>query len=89
MSDDTYIYYQTNSTMMVLELRYQYPVRIHSIYKYFSSLSALVIPLEGRHSQTNAMFGRTGEDFTAGSLHIQNIGAIRDFLSSEGICPAR
>ena len=33
--------------------------------------------------------GRTGEDFTAGSLHIQNIRAIRDFLSSQGICTAQ
>jgi hypothetical protein len=89
MSDDTYIYYQTSSDMLVLELRYQHPVRIHSLYKYFSNVSALVIPLEGRHSQTHAVFGRTGEDFTAGSLHIQNIRAMRDFLSSQGICTAQ
>ena len=88
ISDDTYTYYQTSPVVMVLELRYQYPVRIHSIYKYFSNVEALVIPLEGRHSKTNAVFGRTGEEFTAGSLHVQNTGALMDYLSSQGICTA-
>ena len=86
MSDDTYAYYHTSSEMMVLEMRYRQPVRIHSIYKYFSNVGALVIPLEGRHSQTHAVFGRTGEEFTAGSLHIQNISRMRDFLVAEGVC---
>lgn len=89
MSDETYTYYQTNSAMMVLELRYPSPVRIHSTYKYFSNVGALVIPLDGRHSKTHAVFGRTGEKFTAGSLHIKNISDMRDFLNNKGICPVQ
>ena len=86
MSDETYTYYQNDSAVLVLELRYPTTVRVHSLYKYFSHVGAFVIPLVGRHSQTNAVFGRTGEEFTAGSLHIQNISKMREYLSAEGIC---
>lgn len=86
MSDETYLNYQTGMDAMVLETRYPDPVRIHSIYKYFSNVGALVIPLDGRHAQTHAVFGRTGDVFTAGSFHIENISKMRDYLDSEGIC---
>jgi hypothetical protein len=86
MSDDTYANYQNGHDAMVREARYPVRVRIHSTYKYFSHVGALVIPLDGRHANTHAVFGRTGEEFTAGSLHIQNISRMRDYLSAEGIC---
>lgn len=86
MSDETYAHYQTGSDSMVLEARYSSPVRIHTTYKYFSHVGALVIPLDGRHAQTYAVFGRTGTEFTAGSLHVETIRPLKDYLSSEGIC---
>lgn len=86
MSDETYAHYQTGNDSMVLELRYTPTVRIHSIYKYFSNVGALVIPLDGRHAKTHAVFGRTGEVFTAGSLHIERLGPMQEYLASQGIC---
>lgn len=86
LSQETYLYYQTNANALVVELRYASPVRIHSIYKYFSNAEALIIPLEGRHAQTHAVFARTGGEFTAGSLHLQNTETIREYLVREGIC---
>ena len=89
MSDETYANYQVGSDAMVLEARYPSPVRIHTTYKYFSHVGAIIVPLEGRHSQTYAVFGRTGTEFAAGSLHVQDINPMKDFLNSEGICSTR
>lgn len=86
MSDETYANYQTGTDAMVLEARYASPVRIHTTYKYFSHVGALVIPLDGRHAKTYAVFGRTGTEFTAGSLHVETIRPLKDYLSTAGIC---
>lgn len=60
MSDDTYACYQASDLAVMVEARYPAPVRIHSLYKYFSSVDTPAIPLAGRHSQANAVFGRGG-----------------------------
>ena len=89
MSDETYTYYQSHPEALVVELEYTRPVRIHSIYKYFSNVRTLVIPLDGRHSQTNAVFGRNGENITAGSLHVHETNKIMDFLNTQGVCTSQ
>ncbi len=86
MSQDTYEYFQTSDAVTVLEMHYAAPVRISSIYKYFSSVENLVIPLDGRHSQTNAVFGRSGENITAGSLHIANTQDIYEYVQAKNVC---
>ena len=86
MSQDTYTYYSTSDAVMVLELIYTQKVRIHSFYKYFSNLDSIVLPLDGRHSNTNAIFGRSNGLSTAGSLHYITIPQIRTFVEANGIC---
>jgi hypothetical protein len=86
LSDETYEYYQTNDTMLLLELFYAPPVRIHSTYKFFSSLDNLIIPLDGRHSSTNAVFGRIRGVSTAGSMHIETTAPLIDHLENQGLC---
>jgi hypothetical protein len=86
MSDSTYAYYQTSGVVLVLELFYSQPVRIHSFYRFFSDLDSIVIPLVGRHSQSNAIFGRANGLNTAGSLHYAGMPGVLAFIEANGIC---
>ncbi len=86
MSDETYVEYQTTTVMMIMELHYAPRVRIHSFYKYFSNLDSIVIPLDGRHANTHAIFGRTNSKNTAGSLHYSDLPQILDLVETQGIC---
>lgn len=86
MSPDTYLYYQESDAVMVLEAQFRFPVRIHSIYRYFSHLQAIIIPLDGRHSQSQAIFGRTAQDISAGALHTASNGMLLDYIDANGIC---
>ncbi len=86
MSDDTYLAYQTSPQMLALEMTYAPPVRVHSIYKYFSSVDTMVIPLVGRHAQTNPVFGRVRDVMTAGSLHLETTAPMLDYVQSQGLC---
>lgn len=83
----TYQEYQSHPKMMVLELFYASPVRIHSRYKFFSNVDTLTIPLDGRHAQTNAIFGRNNEFPAAGSFHVKTTAPLVEYLAEQGICP--
>lgn len=86
LSDNTYQEYQDTSEMMIMELFYAPRARIHSFYKYFSNLDSIVIPLDGRHASTYAIFGRVNNKNTAGSLHFDNMPQILEWVESQGIC---
>jgi hypothetical protein len=55
LSEVTYQDYQTSLEMMTLELYYASPLRIHSPYKYYSNVNAIIIPLEGRYASSMAV----------------------------------
>src|SRR4030042_2830954 len=86
MSDTTYQDYQTSPTMMVVELSYDLPVRIHSQYAFFKNVNKLIIPLDGRHAFANPVFGRTGGFTNAGSYHVKSTAPIVTALQEQGIC---
>jgi hypothetical protein len=86
MSDETYQEYQTNPAVMVVEMSYDPPVRIHSQYSFFKHVDKLIIPLDGRHVSTNPVFGRTGEFTNSGSYHIKSTASIAEALQGQGIC---
>jgi hypothetical protein len=86
MSDGTYQEYQTSPTMMVIELIYDPPVTIHSQYAFFKDVNRLVIPLDGRHASTNAVFGRTSGFTNSGSYHVNSMAPIVTALQEQGIC---
>jgi hypothetical protein len=88
MSVDTYEEYTVSPVMMVLELFYTPPIRVHSVYRYFSDLNSIVIPLDGRHANTNAIFGLIGTNPGAGSLHYAGIPDIRAFIEARELCTA-
>lgn len=87
LSAATYQDYQTDPGVVVLELHYREPLRIHTSYRYFSNVDNLIIPLEGRHAQTNAIFGQNQGVPEAGSLHIESNASLAKYLSNMGICP--
>lgn len=86
MSDETYREYQTRPDMMVVELAYPAPIRVHSRYKYFSNVDKIIIPLVGRHAQTNAVFGRRFDFPAGGSFHVNSTAPIKAYLIDNGIC---
>lgn len=86
ISDETYQDYQSHPQMMVVELTYPEPIRVHSRYKFFSNVDHLIIPLVGRHAQTNAIFGRRAEYPAAGSFHVSDMTEIKDFLEMNNLC---
>jgi len=88
MSEDTYAEYQTNPQMIVVEFFYPEPVRVHTSYKFFSNVDNLVVPLEGRHSNTNAVFGQVNGIPTAGSLHIDSTDQFKVYLQNMDLCQA-
>jgi len=86
MSDVTYQEYQTSPTMMVLEMRYDPPVTIHSMVAFFKDVDRLIIPLDGRHASTKAVFGIERGFTDPGSYHVKSILPIVTTLQEQGIC---
>ena len=87
MSEETYVDYQTNPQMIVVEFFYPEPVRIHSTYRFYSHVDNLVIPIVGRHAQTNAVFGQADGVPTGGSLHIDSTEQFTVFFNNMDLCP--
>lgn len=86
LSDETYAEYQTSDQMVILELYYDPPVRIHSIYKFMKNIDTIIIPLEGRHAQYNTLFGRLGDFIAAGSFHFKTMAPIEQAVQAQGLC---
>ncbi|HEX9617178.1 MAG TPA: hypothetical protein VGA03_07150 [Anaerolineales bacterium] len=87
LSEATYQEYQNSPRMKVIEFYYPEPVRVHNTSKFFSSVDTLIIPLEGRHAQTNAVFGQNDGVSSAGSLHIKSTERLDQYLQNQKICP--
>jgi hypothetical protein len=87
MSEGTYLDYQTNPTMIVVEYFYPEPIRVHSSYKFFSHVDNLIVPIVGRHSETNAVFGQADGVPTGGSLHIDSTEEFKVFVNNMDLCP--
>ncbi|HLE53389.1 MAG TPA: hypothetical protein VI755_15090 [Anaerolineales bacterium] len=86
LSEVTYQDYRNSPQMMTLELFYASPLRVHSRYKFFSNVDAIIIPLEGRHALTMAVFGRRGNLPAAGSFHVDTTAPLVEYLAEQGLC---
>jgi hypothetical protein len=86
ISDVTYEEYQSHPKMMVVELTYPKPIRVHSRYKFFSNVDRIIIPLVGRHAQSNAVFGRRFDFPIPGSFHVDDIEPIKNHLTENDLC---
>jgi hypothetical protein len=86
ISEETFLDFQSHPQMMVVELTYSEPIRVHSRYKFFSNVDRILIPLVGRHAETNAVFGRNNEFPVAGSMHVADMAPIKDYLAENDLC---
>lgn len=87
MSDTTYVDYVEGSNSVVIEVSYPESVRVPSLYKFFSAIDTLVIPLEGRHADKSPVFGRNMGNTTAGALFIESNEPLKTYISNNDICP--
>jgi hypothetical protein len=53
------------------------------------SVNWLVIPLDGRHAASNAVFGLEGGFTDPGSYHVNSTAPIVTALQEQGICTKR
>jgi hypothetical protein len=86
MSQETYQDYQQHPGMVAVEFFYPAALRVHSEVKFYSSVDNLVVPLVGRHAQTNAVFGQNKGVPTAGSLHVESTERLKEYLHNQKIC---
>lgn len=86
LTDETYLDYQTNPAMMILELYYDEPQRIHSHSLFFSGFDTLLIPLDGRHSETNIMFNLVRGKPAGGSFHVETFAPLLEYIEGNGLC---
>ena len=86
LSDATYQDYQSHPQMMVVELTYSEPIRVHSRYKFFSTVDRIILPIVGRHAQSNSVFGRNNEYPLAGSFHVEDMAPVKDYLAENNLC---
>ena len=86
LSEATYQDYQSHPQMMVVELTYSEPIRVHSRFKFFSYVNRIIIPLVGRHAQSNSVFGRRNEYPAAGSFHVNDMAPVKEYLTENGLC---
>ena len=86
LSEETFQDNQSHPQMMVIELTYSDPIRVHSRYKFFSTVDRILIPLVGRHAEANAFFGRSNEYPVAGSMHVASMTPIKEYLAENGLC---
>jgi hypothetical protein len=86
LSDATLEEYLHSPKMMVLEVQYAQPERIHSIYRFYKNFSQLYIPLDARHSKINAVFGMLGDQVEAGSMIIHDNSAIIQAVEDSNLC---
>jgi len=86
MSLETYQDYQHSSGMMTIEFFYSAALRLNNEIQAYSGVDHLVIPLEGRHARTDAIFGQNQGIPIAGSLHVESTERLREYLRNENIC---
>lgn len=86
LTDQTFQDYETSMTMMILQLHYNEPQRIHSQSPFFSGFTSLLIPLDGRFSDTHIMFAIVRGKPSGGSFHLASFEAVRSYIIDNAIC---
>jgi hypothetical protein len=86
LTDPTYEEYQSTDRMMILELFYNEPQRIHSRSPFFSGFTSLLIPLDGRYSDQNIMFALRNGKPSGSSFHLQSLEPIRQYIENNDMC---
>lgn len=86
LSDSALEDYQTNPRMIVLELYYDTPQRIHSFSPFFSNFDSLLIPLDGRYANEHILFNLIRNKPGGGSFHVNSFTSTLDYLDTHDLC---
>ena len=86
LTDETFQYFQTSDLMLLLELHYGEPQRIHSYSPFFSNFNTLLIPLDGRHSEKIIMFSLVKGKPSGGSFHLKSFDQVLSYIESKDLC---
>ena len=86
LSVQTHDEYLSTSRMMILELFYNSPQRLHSSSPFFSGFNSLLIPLDGRHSDASIVFALIDGSPGGGSYHVQDFQNVVNYLAQNDIC---
>ncbi len=86
LTDQTYEYYLSDPSMMLLEFHYSEPQRIHSSSMFFAGFDTLIIPLDGRYANMEIVFSLINNKPAGSSFHINSFDGVREFLKSEDLC---
>ncbi len=87
MSEISWADYKVNDQFATLVIDYPEKVRVHSIYKYFSNVDTLVVPLDGRHASSFSIFSVYNNAPGMGSFHVETIEPLIEFMNTQGVCP--
>ncbi len=86
LTDQTHEEYQSSSQMMILELFYNDPQRLHTISQFFSNFDSMLIPLDGRHADSSIVFALINGKPSGGSFHVQSFQPVVEYLARQNIC---
>jgi len=81
--------YRYGDDSLVLEFIYVAPFRIHSQYRFFSHVDALIVPLDGRHAGAYPVFGLSDGDPMAGALHLKTNVPLLEAVREHDLCSPR
>lgn len=86
LTDDTFEYYRSSELMMLLELHYDEPQRIHSFSPFFSNFDTLLIPLDGRHAEKTILFSLVNGKPAGGSFHLETYDPLLSYIEENDLC---
>ncbi len=86
LTDDTFEYYRKSDLMMLLELHYDEPQRIHSFSPFFSNFDTLLIPLDGRHAEKTILFSLVNGKPSGGSFHLVTYDPLLSYIEENDLC---
>jgi len=86
LSDQVYMDYKTSDRVMVLELSYEEPQRIHSPSLFFSGFDVLIVPLDGSFANTNILFNLVRGNPAGGSFHVTTFASVLNYLEDNDLC---
>jgi hypothetical protein len=86
LTDETFAYYQSSDQMMILELHYDEPQRIHSFSPFFSNFDTLIVPLDGRHAEKNVIFSLVRGKPAGGSFHLETLAPTLSHIENNNLC---
>jgi hypothetical protein len=80
-------YFRADPGVVTLEFIYGDPVRVHLPTMYFTGITSLLIPLQGRYASTDVVFGLINDRVSGGSIHVGTIQPLRQAVNASGLCP--